>query len=107
ERAGLAGATTDQISRSVLRYAIEKKEALLVFDAAKDERFKDSQSILDFSIRSAIIAPIVLSNETPIGAMGDWAVTLPEVAPGVYVLRADQLDGTGKVTSRFETPFKR
>ncbi len=45
--------------------------------------------------------------ETPIGAMGDWAVTLPEVAPGVYVLRADQLDGTGKVTSRFETPFKR
>ncbi|MBD1205581.1 MAG: LysM peptidoglycan-binding domain-containing protein [Rhodobacteraceae bacterium] len=45
--------------------------------------------------------------ETPIGATGDWAVTLPEVAPGVYVLRADQLDGTGKVTSRFETPFKR
>ncbi len=45
--------------------------------------------------------------ETPIVAMGDWAVTLPEVAPGVYVLRADQLDGTGKVTSRFETPFKR
>ena len=45
--------------------------------------------------------------ETPIGAAGDWAVTLPEVAPGVYVLRADQLDKTGKVTSRFETPFKR
>ncbi|MCZ8153637.1 MAG: LysM peptidoglycan-binding domain-containing protein [Rhodobacteraceae bacterium] len=45
--------------------------------------------------------------ETPIGAAGDWAVTLPEVAPGVYVLRADQLDSTGKVTSRFETPFKR
>lgn len=45
--------------------------------------------------------------ETPIGATGDWAVTLPEVAPGVYVLRADQLDATGKVTSRFETPFKR
>jgi len=58
-----------QISRSVLQYAIEKKEALLVFDAAKDERFKDSQSILDFSIRSAIIAPIVLSNSTPIGAI--------------------------------------
>ena len=45
--------------------------------------------------------------ETPIGVTGDWAVTLPEVVPGVYVLRADQVDATGKVTSRFETPFKR
>lgn len=45
--------------------------------------------------------------EAPIGATGDWAVTLPEVAPGVYTLRADQLDGTGRVTSRFETPFQR
>ncbi|WGV17123.1 LysM peptidoglycan-binding domain-containing protein [Fuscovulum ytuae] len=45
--------------------------------------------------------------EASISAAGDWAVTLPEVAPGVYVLRADQLDGEGKVTSRFETPFKR
>lgn len=45
--------------------------------------------------------------EAPIGATGDWAVTLSDVAPGVYVLRADQLDETGKVTSRFETPFQR
>ena len=45
--------------------------------------------------------------EVSISEAGDWAVTLPEVAPGVYVLRADQLDAEGKVTSRFETPFKR
>jgi LysM repeat protein len=45
--------------------------------------------------------------EVAIGATGDWAVTLPEVAPGVYTLRADQLDAAGQVTSRFETPFKR
>ena len=45
--------------------------------------------------------------EVAIGASGDWAVTLPEVAPGVYTLRADQLDAAGQVTSRFETPFKR
>lgn len=45
--------------------------------------------------------------EAAIGASGDWAVTLPEVAPGVYTLRADQLDAAGQVTSRFETPFKR
>ena len=45
--------------------------------------------------------------ETPIGTAGDWAVTLSDVAAGIYTLRADQLDATGKVTSRFETPFKR
>lgn len=45
--------------------------------------------------------------ETPIGATGDWAVTLTDVEAGIYTLRADQLDSTGAVTSRFETPFKR
>lgn len=45
--------------------------------------------------------------ETPIGTAGDWAVTLSDVAAGIYTLRADQVDATGKVTSRFETPFKR
>ena len=45
--------------------------------------------------------------EAAIAATGDWAVTLSDVAPGVYVLRADQLAAEGKVTSRFETPFKR
>src|SRR5690606_38196940 len=38
---------------------------------------------------------------------GQWFTTLKEVPPGVYVLRADQLDDAGRVTSRFETPFKR
>ncbi|MDZ4095247.1 MAG: LysM peptidoglycan-binding domain-containing protein, partial [Paracoccaceae bacterium] len=38
---------------------------------------------------------------------GAWLVTLPDVAPGLYTLRVDQLDEAGKVTSRFETPFKR
>ena len=38
---------------------------------------------------------------------GRWLTTLKEVAPGVYTLRADQLDADGKVTSRFETPFQR
>ncbi len=49
-------------------------------------------------------APLI---EAAISAAGDWAVTLPEVAPGIYTLRADQVDATGAVTSRFETPFKR
>lgn len=49
-------------------------------------------------------APIA---EAAISGAGDWAVTLPEIAPGIHVLRADQLDAAGAVTSRFETPFKR
>ncbi|MBN8632055.1 MAG: LysM peptidoglycan-binding domain-containing protein, partial [Rhodobacterales bacterium] len=43
----------------------------------------------------------------PIPAGGLWTTTLPDTAPGVYTLRVDQLDADGKVTSRFETPFKR
>ena len=42
-----------------------------------------------------------------IGADGLWAATLPDVAPGIYTLRVDQIGADGKVTSRFETPFKR
>ena len=38
---------------------------------------------------------------------GTWLTTLPDTPPGIYTLRADQLDADGKVTSRFETPFKR
>jgi len=43
----------------------------------------------------------------PVAADGQWGLTLPDMAPGIYTLRADQLDAEGKVTSRFETPFKR
>ena len=42
-----------------------------------------------------------------IGADGKWKLTLPDLHEGVYTLRADQIDAAGKVTSRFETPFKR
>ncbi|MBC57952.1 MAG: peptidoglycan-binding protein LysM [Confluentimicrobium sp.] len=38
---------------------------------------------------------------------GSWNATLEGVAPGIYTLRADQVDAAGKVTARFETPFKR
>jgi nucleoid-associated protein YgaU len=42
-----------------------------------------------------------------IGADGLWATTLADIAPGIYTLRVDQIGADGKVTSRFETPFKR
>ncbi len=42
-----------------------------------------------------------------VDADGRWLVTLLDTPPGIYTLRVDQLDAAGKVTSRFETPFKR
>jgi nucleoid-associated protein YgaU len=42
-----------------------------------------------------------------VGDDGRWRVTLGDSAPGIYTLRVDQIDAAGKVTSRFETPFKR
>lgn len=44
---------------------------------------------------------------TSVPQNGTWLLTLAEAAPGIYTLRVDQLDTDGKVTSRFETPFKR
>ncbi|GLS87331.1 peptidoglycan-binding protein LysM [Cypionkella aquatica] len=41
------------------------------------------------------------------GGDGAWAATLRDVAAGIYTLRVDQLGADGKVSSRFETPFKR
>ena len=44
---------------------------------------------------------------TPLDKLGKWSVTLENIAPGIYTLRVDQVDASGKVTSRLETPFKR
>lgn len=46
-------------------------------------------------------------SDTTVDGQGGWAVTLSDIAPGLYTLRADQIDQAGKVTSRFETPFQR
>jgi nucleoid-associated protein YgaU len=45
--------------------------------------------------------------EVTVAPAGTWQATLPEVTPGLHRLRADQLGEDGKVTARFETPFKR
>lgn len=45
--------------------------------------------------------------EVKIAEDGAWSAELAGIAPGVYTLRVDQVDGAGKVTSRFETPFQR
>lgn len=43
----------------------------------------------------------------PVETDGSWKLSLPEVDPGTYTLRVDELDASGKVTSRTETPFKK
>lgn len=48
-----------------------------------------------------------LKAELAAAETGLWLTDLPGTTPGIYTLRVDQLDATGKVTSRFETPFKR
>ncbi|MDP2086724.1 MAG: LysM peptidoglycan-binding domain-containing protein [Gemmobacter sp.] len=48
-----------------------------------------------------------LQLETLIDDTGAWRGTLPPVQPGLYTLRADQLDRGGKVLARSETPFLR
>ncbi|MFN4131210.1 MAG: LysM peptidoglycan-binding domain-containing protein [Paracoccaceae bacterium] len=45
--------------------------------------------------------------EAAIAPSGLWQVTLGDTVPGIYTLRVDQIDAAGKVTARFETPFKR
>jgi nucleoid-associated protein YgaU len=45
--------------------------------------------------------------DTQIAPDGTWGGTLPAVAAGVYILRADQLNAEGRVLSRYETPFQR
>jgi nucleoid-associated protein YgaU len=45
--------------------------------------------------------------EGAVGADGSWQAVLQDVAAGLYTLRIDQLAADGKVTARFETPFKR
>lgn len=54
-----------------------------------------------FYLDDAVIAALTVPPN------GQWLTTLGDIAPGVYVLRADQLGPDGKVISRFETPFKR
>ncbi|MFN4172801.1 MAG: LysM peptidoglycan-binding domain-containing protein [Pseudorhodobacter sp.] len=48
-----------------------------------------------------------LLTEFAVAADGGWGGVLPEIAPGVYTLRADQIGEGGRVTARFETPFQR
>lgn len=49
----------------------------------------------------------VLAGTAPLSAGGKWRMKLTAVDAGLHVLRVDQVDDAGKVTSRAETPFQR
>ncbi|MBL8869263.1 MAG: SpoIIE family protein phosphatase [Planctomycetaceae bacterium] len=58
-----------RISRTVLREVMESKQAIISQDATVDDRFSSSESIADFRIRSIIVAPLLNSNDEPIGVL--------------------------------------
>lgn len=60
---------TIRISRTIVRKAMDGKEAILSADAATDSRFDSSQSIADFRIRSMMCAPLLSTDGTPMGVI--------------------------------------
>ncbi|MDA9865334.1 LysM peptidoglycan-binding domain-containing protein [bacterium] len=45
--------------------------------------------------------------DVEIGSNGQWQADLPDVDSGTYTLRVDELNASGQVISRAETPFRR
>ncbi|MCA9193846.1 MAG: SpoIIE family protein phosphatase [Planctomycetales bacterium] len=60
---------TFRISRTVMNEVMESKQAIISLDASMDERFEMAQSISDFRIRSMIVAPLLDSEQRPMGAI--------------------------------------
>jgi sigma-B regulation protein RsbU (phosphoserine phosphatase) len=60
---------TIRISRTIVRKAMDGKEAILSADAASDARFDSSQSIADFRIRSMMCAPLLSSEGNAMGVI--------------------------------------
>ena len=58
-------------------------------------------SIVHFYLDNSPVA------STAVDQTGYWSADLSDVKAGVYTLRLDQLDKSGKVSSRIESPFKR
>ena len=58
-----------RISRTILRHVMEHKEAILSADASDDKRFDMAESIMDFSIRSMMCAPLIDAEGNVLGAL--------------------------------------
>ena len=58
-----------RVSRTIANEVLTRKEAILSVDALSDDRFDTSQSIADFRIRSMMCAPLLDSNDDPMGIL--------------------------------------
>lgn len=54
---------TFEISQTILKQVVDKKQSILSSNASQDERFMGGQSITDFSIRSLMYVPFVIKEE--------------------------------------------
>lgn len=58
-----------RISRTIVRLVMESRQAILSSDAASDDRFDLSQSIVEFRIRSMMCAPLLDASGNSIGVI--------------------------------------
>ena len=58
-----------RISKTIVEKVLETKRPLLSSDAASDDRFDVSQSIVDFRIRSIMCAPLINNDDEAIGVI--------------------------------------
>ncbi len=58
-----------KISRTIVNRVMETKRPIISSDAATDDRFDMSQSIVDFRIRSIMCAPLINSKDEAIGVI--------------------------------------
>lgn len=52
------------LSRTITDYVLERREGVIVLDAAHDQRFSSAQSIVQLGIREAMCVPLVGRHET-------------------------------------------
>ncbi len=58
-----------RISRTIINYAMDRKQAIISADAGDDERFDLTESIAQIQIRSMMCAPLVTADDDVLGAV--------------------------------------
>jgi len=51
------------VSQAIVRYLLEQKQAVLSKDVMRDQRFGESQSLIDMGVRSIMCAPLMKEDE--------------------------------------------
>ena len=65
----LDDAATQEISRSIIKWVVDRKESVLSLDAQVDERFRQHKSVIDYDIRSVLCVPLQHAESGVIGAL--------------------------------------